>query len=288
MPVQTITFYEVPEYSLQADIYRAEGASMGTILYVHGGGLIWGSRKELPAWQAELYTQAGFDLVGIDYRLAPETKLPGIIEDVRAGLEWVRDHGAEHGLNTANIFVVGSSAGGYLSLMTGTFPYRPKAIVSFYGYGDIVADWYTEPSGHYLGKPLVSREEAYCLVGNKPISEGPQARFLIYLYCRQYGMWPVEISNAPFPRIRQELRSYCPLHLADGNYPPTFLLHGDRDDDVPHEQSEQMHARLQELGVESRLQIVQGKGHIFDYPQADPVAQEALANVVSFLKSHCE
>ena len=276
--MQTIRFKEGPGYSLQGDLYSATGASMGTIIYLHGGALIWGSRKGLPAWEADLFTREGFDVAALDYRLAPETKLAGIVQDVRDGLDWVRHQGARYGLNTENLFVVGSSAGGYLSLLSGTFPHRPAAIVSFYGYGDILADWYTQPSGYYLQKPLIGRDEAYRAVGVQPVSEGPRERFLYYLYCRQQGVWPTEVEATP---------EYCPLHQADEGFPPSLLLHGDRDTDVPYDQSVQMNNRLQALGVPSRLITLTGKEHVFDHAQDDLAVQQALATVVGFLKEQC-
>ena len=35
----------------------------------------------------------GYAIVSIDYRLAPETKLPGIIDDLRDAFRWVREQG---------------------------------------------------------------------------------------------------------------------------------------------------------------------------------------------------
>ena len=39
--------------------------------------------------------EAGFAVVSIDYRLAPETKLPAIIEDVEAAFDWIRGQGPD-------------------------------------------------------------------------------------------------------------------------------------------------------------------------------------------------
>ena len=51
--------------------------------------------------------------------------------------------------STSSVAVSGGSAGGYLTLVTG---YRvkpwPKALVAFWGYGDLVGPWYSEPSPH--------------------------------------------------------------------------------------------------------------------------------------------
>jgi acetyl esterase/lipase len=89
--------------------------------------------------------------VSFDYRLAPEVKLPAIIKDVRDAFRWLRERGP--GLFHADpdrLVVTGGSAGGYLTLMTGfCVQPRPRALVAYWGYGDVDGDWYTKPSEHY-------------------------------------------------------------------------------------------------------------------------------------------
>jgi acetyl esterase/lipase len=96
-------------------------------------------------------------ILKIDYRLAPETKLDAILEDIDAAYGWLRKEGSREGLDADRVAVVGHSAGGYLTLMAGCrFSPKPAALVSFYGYGDIAGDWYSRPDPYYLS---VFREE---------------------------------------------------------------------------------------------------------------------------------
>jgi acetyl esterase/lipase len=113
----------------------------------------------------EMLSNAGYTVVSIDYRLAPETKLKNIIEDLRDALNWVRKEGPIlFNIVQNRIGVVGNSAGGFLTLMSGfAVDYRPKALVSLYGYGDIAGDWAINPSTFYCNQPLVS-ESIACIV----------------------------------------------------------------------------------------------------------------------------
>ena len=74
----------------------------------------------------------GFVIVSIDYRLAPETKLPAIIEDVQDAWRWLRQEGPKRfGIDPERMAAAGGSAGGYLTLMTGfCLKPRPRALVS--------------------------------------------------------------------------------------------------------------------------------------------------------------
>src|SRR5208282_5364203 len=63
------------------------------VLWIHGGALIMGSRTGIPAFLRELARDPGYAVVSIDYRLAPETKLPGIIEDIQDAHRWVCEQG---------------------------------------------------------------------------------------------------------------------------------------------------------------------------------------------------
>ncbi len=74
---------------LRADVFDSV-SNAPVIVYLHSGGLIFGTRDWLPAEQIEYWRSAGFSVVNLDYRLAPETKLADIVEDVRDGIRWVK------------------------------------------------------------------------------------------------------------------------------------------------------------------------------------------------------
>ena len=130
----TYTYKTIGDCHVKADVYRPSGCSAPTaaIVYIHGGCLMYGSRKGINSEQLELYLRAGYTVVSIDYRLAPETKLPEIITDLQGAIQWITDAGPDlFSVDPQRIAVVGHSAGGYLALMSGRcVSPRPKAIVS--------------------------------------------------------------------------------------------------------------------------------------------------------------
>jgi acetyl esterase/lipase len=283
----TPIYKKVNGCSIKADIFLPEVEKPPAVLYFHGGALISGSRRYLPTYQARRLNQAGLAVVTFDYRLAPETKLEEILTDVQDAITWAQGPGAaQFGFDADRFAVMGSSAGGYLSLMTGTLEDKPKAIVSFYGYGDILGEWYTRPSEYYCRQPLVSKEEAGRAVGKKERSTGGNRRYRYYLYTRQQGIWPEAVSGYLPGEDRKKLLRFCPQYNIGPDYPPALLLHGDQDTDVPYEQSSQMAAALTEKGIENQLVTVAGGGHGFDGDARSPEAQRIFGLVIEFLLRH--
>ncbi len=280
-PAPTTHVYKtVGECQIKADVYpSAQGARRPAVVWIHGGALIMGSRKWPDArFFAEL-RQRGFVIVSIDYRLAPETKLPGIIEDGQDAWRWVRQVGARRfGIDPDRLATAGGSAGGYLTLMTGfCLEPRPRALVSYYGYGDITTPWYSKPDEFYRRQPLVPKEEAYRCVGSRVLSEPPtpNQRGRFYLYCRQQGIWPKEVAGHDPHSESKWFDPYCPIRNVTAKYPPTFLVHGTDDTDVPYAESKNMAARLAESGVAHELITVTGAGHGLSGAKPEKVAQIA-------------
>jgi acetyl esterase/lipase len=278
---------------VKADVFgAAAGARKPVVMWIHGGGLIFGTR----AWQrATLFAtllQAGLIVVAIDHRLAPETKLADIADDVGDAWRWVVERGPVlFGADPDRLAIGGASAGAYLSLMSGyRVQPRPRAIVSFWGYGDITTPWESEPSEHYRTTlPLVSREEALQVVGTSAISEPVPGvdRSVFYLYCRQQGRWPIEVTGHE-PRAEPGwFDPYCPIRNVTAQFPPVMLIHGTVDTDVPYEESKNMAARLAAASVLVEFLTLDGIGHGFA-GAAPEVAAACEMRAAEFLLAHVQ
>jgi acetyl esterase/lipase len=287
---QTFTYKTVQECAIQADVYQGAGnAPHPVVLWIHGGALIMGSRAAIDHTLLDKLLKAGYVVVSIDYRLAPETKLPAILQDLEDACKWVREKGPQlFAIDAKRMAIMGGSAGGYLTLVAG---YRvdppPVALVSFWGYGDIAGAWYSRPDPFYCRLPLVPKEEAYKAVGGPVLSDGSGKgnRQRFYLYCRQHGLWPKEVAGHDPDQEPQAFNRFCPLRNVTARYPPTMLIHGTKDTDVPYEQSELMDKELTRKRVEHELLTVQGAGHGLAGVKASVIA-DVRDRVVDFLKKH--
>jgi acetyl esterase/lipase len=288
---QTFVYKTVGKDELKADVYRAAGDGVRpVVLWLHGGALIAGDRQaENPPGIREALCKAGYTVVSIDYRLAPEAKLPAILEDLQDACRWVREKGP--GLFAADakrVAVMGESAGGYLALAAGfrARP-RPKALVSFWGYGDIAGAWLSRPDPYYRRLPLVSRKEAYAVVGHAGavVRRGDVSPSPFILYCRQQGLWPKEVTGHDPDAEPKAFDAFCPVRNVSAKYPPALLIHGTKDTDVPYAQSVSMDKELARHGVEHGLVTIPDGGH--GLVGAEPaLVADVLARVLAFLDKH--
>ncbi|MBN9523777.1 prolyl oligopeptidase family serine peptidase [bacterium] len=294
LPKQTHTFKTVGGVKVQADVYRADDAAVRpVVVWIHGGALVTGNRKSVPSNLLELCRAEGYALVSIDYRLAPEVKLPEVVADVADALRWVRGAGAkECRLDADRVVVTGGSAGGYLTLMAGAAVRpRPTALIAYWGYGDVDGDWYTTPSEFYRRTiPLIAREEAYKGVGGTPITGSEdgvdfKARGRFYHYLRQNGQWTKEVTGFNPATDRTKLDPYCPVRNVTAEYPPTLLVHGTEDTDVPYQLSADMARELARHKVPHELVTVAGAGHGLSGGNKKLTA-DAHARALAFIRTH--
>ena len=291
MSIATHTYrYKIADgCEIRADVHRAaDDVVRPAIVWIHGGALIMGHRGNLWDGERDLYVNAGYAVVSIDYRLAPEVKLDAIIEDLRDAFAWVRAKSVRLHVDPDRIAAIGHSGGGYLAQMAGfCVNPRPQAVVSFYGYGDIAGAWYSKPDPFYCQSPAVSREEAYAAVGRQVPSgaEGPHHRDRFYLYCRQQGLWPKEVTGYDPDTEPRAFDRFCPIRNVTPGYPPTMLLHGTHDTDVPYQLSVDMAGELARVGVAHEFITISGGGHGFAGAEAPQVAA-AFDRVPAFLKQH--
>jgi len=273
-------------YALNLDTYLPENPvkNLPVVIYIHGGALIFGSRKDVNENELNAILGEKIAYISIDYRLAPETKLMDIKSDVEDAIRWVREEGSKlYGFDANRVAVLGKSAGGYLSLLSGTFQNKPNAIISFYGYGDILGDWYSRPSSYYTQSPHVSQEEAAKCVTSDILTQADYPeRWPLYLHARQTGSWASLVSGYEPHTVYTKLTPYCPILNIDAEYPPTFLLHGAADTDVPVEQSKDMYSALINMNVKAQIYIQPNGDHVFDRFWENK--SEEFGCILSFLK----
>jgi acetyl esterase/lipase len=291
---KTHAYKQVGDLQILADVYAFDDAqARPVVVWIHGGALINGHRESVPKWLLEGCRESGLVVVSIDYRLAPETQLPGVVQDVEDAFAWLREKGP--GLfhaDAARIGVAGGSAGGYLTLTTGhRVKPKPAALVSLWGYGDLVSEWYSTPSPHPRHHTVkLSREEAFKQVAGPPVSDsrlrkGDGGAF--YQFCRQQGLWPKAVSGWDPRDEAEKFFPYMPVKNVTPDYPPTLLIHGDKDTDVPYEQSVLMAGEFKKHGVGHQVVTITGGEHGLGGGDKQAI-DDAYRAAMVFLRKHLQ
>ena len=107
-----------PAGDIPVRIYWPSGAAAGPlpgVVFFHGGGWVICGLDSHDGQCRALANGVGAVVVSVDYRLAPETKFPGAIDDSFAATRWVADHAADLGVDASRLAVAGDSAGGNLT-----------------------------------------------------------------------------------------------------------------------------------------------------------------------------
>ncbi|SEO40630.1 alpha/beta hydrolase [Trujillonella endophytica] len=249
-----------PEVRLLICRPTAATAPVPALYYVHGGGMILGDNRlgvsEALDWAQDL----GLAVVSVEYRLAPETRHPGPVEDCHAGLVWTLAHAAELGIDPDRVVVAGLSAGGGLAAALALMA-RDRGTAAL--------------AGQMLLSPMLDDR-----------NDTPSA-----FQMEGHGVWD-RISNATgWSALLGEDRGTAavspyaaPARAADlSGLPPTFIDVGSaetfRDEDVTYA------SRLWAAGGRAELHVWPGGFHGFDTiaPQAQ-ISQEARAARLRWLR----
>lgn len=256
--MQTVTYKTTDRTQIQGSFWKTpENSDKPTIIYIHGGGLIFGNRDDLPQAYIDLFLKSGYSVFTLDYLLAPESPFSAIIESLRAGVKYFLNHFDDLNLPNNHYILFGRSAGAYLSmqLMAGGLPEFPEAFIDFYGFESLLASNLLKPNALYSSYPTVNKAEVKQLVNNSPISHSSyEERFLIYVYARQTANWQEMI----FKRNETELK-ISPNTLKT-QFPPTYMCQSNSDPDVPFINSIMLKAKL----PDAKLIPVTSKDHDFD------------------------
>ncbi len=237
-------------YRLTLDVYVPAGAGpYPALLAVHGGA--WRSGTKLNWFRhARKLARAGFVVVAINYRHAPQFPFPAQIHDCKAAVRWMRIHAEPYKIDPACIGGLGYSAGGHLVALLGTSD--PQ---------DGLEGEVPEAERHVSSRlQAVAAGGAVCEFSW--VDE--DSRGLVYWLQGSRSSRPEAFSKA------------SPTTYITADDPPFYFFHGSQDWVVPDRSPKIMHEKLLRQSLPSRLDIYEGYGHfgLFSHLQAmDPVIE---------------
>jgi acetyl esterase/lipase len=108
----------LPDHSCRVRVYTpptAREPAPPLVVFFHGGGWVWGNLPSYDAFCSQVAAQVGAVVASVDYRLAPEHRMPTAAEDAYAATVWLAANADQLGADGSWLAVAGDSAGGNLA-----------------------------------------------------------------------------------------------------------------------------------------------------------------------------
>lgn len=222
------------------DIYLPKGAGPHPfVVEIHGGAFKLGDKTAMPL-QPEVLA-AGIAIVRINYRFSSTDIWPAQGQDCLAAVAFLREHGADYGLDPARMALWGQSAGGFLAVSTAISLSEAGApaqgVVDFYGPMDFST---MDSDMAALGMTAA--------MGATNRIDSPESQLLGF-----------DVTLDP-----AKARAAGPVGRLDGvqiSLPPILIRHGDQDNLVAHSQSERLAKAWAQSGAVVDFALVTGAGH---------------------------
>ena len=217
---QGVPYGEGPRRTLDVYVPGAGGRGRPVLVFFYGGSWASGAKGDY-AFAGRSLAADGFVTVVPDYRLVPQVRFPGFVEDGAAAIAYARAHAAEWGGDPDRLVIAGHSAGAYIAAMLAL---DPRFLARAGAPAGTVKAW-AGLSGPYDFYPF-----------------------------------DVKASQDAFGQASDPAATQ-PITFAGPGDPPTFLAHGSRDTTVKPRNTERLAARLRAAGVPVETHLYEGLDH---------------------------
>ncbi len=227
---------------LKLDLYLPATDTAPLVIYVHGG--VWRNGDKTAGRNfATALAKEGFAVASLDFRQTTDAPFPANIHDIKAGIRFLRANAGQYGYNAGRIGITGESSGAHLALLAGVTN----------GDGELEGK---------VGDNLATSSDVQAIVSYFAATD----LTTILAQSTPFGLSVREpgltLLLGALPDKKPELaRLASPVFHVDGKDPPLYLLHGDRDPQMPVNQSLQMLGAYKAAGLDVTFDPVHGAAH---------------------------
>lgn len=247
---QDVVFGEADGVGLPMDIFTPLGKRNGFAVIDVVSGAWYTDRGKIRDHQRgqffQIFCGRGYTVFAIRPGSRSRFSAPEMVQNLRKGIHWVRDHAAEYGIDPDHMALCGASAGGHLACLTMVTPDvgKDKKVIQPFSAAIIFF-----PPTDFLEW------------GGYPID---------YSKDNEWGKLVRSLAVSRSERLKQPLtkkelaervRQISPARLVQSKQPPVLIIHGDSDPLVPMQQSQIFVAALKAAGGDAQLIVKHGGGH---------------------------
>jgi acetyl esterase/lipase len=210
--IRDIPFARARGIDLKLDVYRhrSRPSNCPTLLQIHGGAWVLGSKNEQGLPLMHHLAARGWVCVSADYRLSPHATFPEHLIDLKQAVRWIRENGPDYGADPEFLVVTGGSAGGHLAALVALTANDPRFQPGFENVDTSV--------------------------------QGCVAFYGVYDFTDRHGIWhhpglrellERQVMKASIEEDRERYDLASPLSQLSPEDPPFFVIHGALDTMVP-------------------------------------------------------
>ena len=264
--------YDANDKDAYMDVYYPadHNSNTATIVWVHGGGWVAGSKDLVESW-SKILAGKGFSVVTVGYSLAPENNYPLPVKQVNRALEYLNSNHATLNINIDKLLLGGSSAGAqivaqiallatnptYASVVEITPSIRSEQIKGMLLFGGPYDASLVNPNGNSFGDYLI-KTITWTYTGEKDFHD-----------------------SLAFDQMS------IPQNLT-ADFPPSFVTAGNNDPLLPHSESLVSALRKNNVQVEALFfdkDYEPKLNHEYQFRLNLAGAQQALDQMISFAKN---
>lgn len=244
--IQDLIYMKSGGAAFTMDVFKPKTPNGAAIIYMVSGGW-FSSHESINPQLAEGLNAQGYTVFEVVHGSQPKYTIPEITKMVTRAIRYIHANASKYGVDPDRLGITGASAGGHLSLFAGG----------------------TGSAGNPNAKDPIERQPSTVAA---VVAYMPPTDFM------NYGTFkPKELLNgvmfSPFKaafglpanptddQLNAVARSASPIYTVTAKFPPTLLVHGDKDVLVPIQQSEVMLEALKKAGVPAELVAVKGGAH---------------------------
>lgn len=254
--------------ALTMDIYRPlrDRNNRGIILVVSQGFWSGPEYRRMPKLTAKIRTlvEHGFTVFAVIHGSQPRYAIDEIMGDIQRSIRFVRHRHDQFDIDSQSIGIFGDSSGGHLALLAATLP--PKDVPAPRDAADTKSSTVQAAVAYYPNTDLKNYGAEKRL-----IQEHFRGKGLAMAGVFDFRRWDAQSGKLTSMSAQEKLTALLdlsPVSHVSKLAAPTLLIHGEKDDLVPIQQSHLFLRNMQKAGAECSLFVAPGMGHGWDKPVA--------------------
>jgi acetyl esterase/lipase len=252
-----------------ARLYQPSGSGpFPAVLQIHGGA--WNSKDRTDGQHTSLeLAAAGYVVLSIEFRNAPEAPYPASLQDINYGIRWLKAHAREFGSTPDRVGLYGTSSGGHQALLAAMRPDDPR----------------------YRALPLVEAPETDARVAFVISGWGVLFPLDRYRLARAQGNISLARNHETFFGDEQTQIEATPaliLERGENVYlPPALVFQGTADEWTSTALAERFAGLYRKSGGVIDVQFLEGERHTFVYEHPfSPNSVKAVGMMKAFIKKY--